>query len=61
MFLLRLLVVGGIIGMAVCALLYFATKDRRYLNFLKMGGKFVFVIAASIMLFLVFERLAIMI
>jgi cytochrome bd-type quinol oxidase subunit 1 len=56
-FLLRVLVVGGFIFLAVSLVLYAFTKDRRYLQFAKFTGKFVAIIAASILLFFLFERL----
>jgi hypothetical protein len=57
MLLLRILVVGGVILLAVSLLLFAFTKDRRYLQFAKLTGKFVVIIAASILLFFLFERL----
>ncbi len=57
MLLLRILVVGGLIVLAMSGLLYAFTKDKRYLQFMKYTGKFVFVIFAAIMLFMLFERL----
>jgi hypothetical protein len=55
--LLRILVVGGLILLAVSGLLYAFTKDRRYLQFLKVGAKFVAILVAAILLFMLFERL----
>lgn len=57
MFLLRVLVVGGVIFLAVSLLMWAFTKDRRYLHVSKLIAKFVLIIAASIVLFLLFERM----
>jgi hypothetical protein len=61
MLLLRILVVGGLILLAVSGVMYAFTKDRRYLQFLKTGGKFVFVLVLSILLFMLFERLVLIV
>jgi hypothetical protein len=60
MLLLRFLVVGGLIVLAMSGLMYAFTKDRRYLQFLVVGAKFVFTLVAAILLFMVFERLVLL-
>jgi hypothetical protein len=60
MLLLRFLVVGGLIVLAMSGLMYAFTKDRRYLQLLVVGAKFVFTLVAAILLFMVFERLVLL-
>lgn len=57
MLLLRILVVAGIVLLGVSMVVFAFTKDRRYLQFAKFVGKMVLILAASILLFLLFERL----
>jgi hypothetical protein len=57
MFLLRFLVVGGLILLAVSGVMYAFTREPRYLQFVKVVGKFVLVLALAILLFMLFERL----
>jgi hypothetical protein len=57
MFVLRFLVVGGLILLAISGLMYAFTKDVRYFQFLKVAGKFVIVLVLAILLFMLFERL----
>jgi hypothetical protein len=57
MFLLRFLVVGGLILLAVAGVMYAFTRDRRYFQFVKVVGKFVLVLVLAILLFMLFERL----
>jgi hypothetical protein len=61
MLLLRFLVVGGLILLALSGVMYAFTKDKRYLQFLKVAGKFVFVLVLSILLFMLFERLVLVV
>ncbi len=57
MLFLRFLVVGGLILLAVTGVMYAVTKDLRYLQFVKVAGKFVLVLVLAILLFMLFERL----
>jgi len=55
--LVRLLLFLSLAAIAVSALLYLYTKDRRYLRFIGQVLKFALVILAVILIFFAFERI----
>ena len=57
MILVRLLLFLSLAAIAVAALLYLYTKDRRYLRFIGQVLKFALVILAVILIFFAFERI----
>ena len=57
MILVRLLLFLSLAAIAVSALLYLYTKDRRYLRFIGQVLKFALVILAVILIFFAFERI----
>jgi hypothetical protein len=59
--LVRLLLFLAIGAIVVAALLYLFTKDRRYLRFVVLVVKFTIYLLAGVLLFLLFERLVIMV
>jgi hypothetical protein len=59
--LVRLLLVLAIGCIVVAGLLYVFTRDRRYLRFLVQVAKFTIWLLAGVMLFVLFERLVIMV
>lgn len=61
MVLVRLLLVLAIGAILVAGLLYLFTRDRRYLRFLVLVAKFTVWLLAGVLLFLLFERLVIMV
>ena len=61
MLLVRLLLFLAIGAIVVAALLYLFTKDRRYLRFVVLVVKFTIYLLAGVLLFLLFERLVIMV
>lgn len=61
MVLVRLLLFLAIGAIVVAALLYLFTKDRRYLRFVVQVVKFTIYLLAGVLLFLLFERLVIMV
>ena len=57
MILVRLLLFLALAAMAVSAVMYLFTKDRRYLRFIGQVVKFTLVILAVVLIFYAFERL----
>ena len=57
MILVRLLLFLSLAAIAVSALLYLYTKDRRYLRFIGQVLKFALVILAVILVYFAFERI----
>ena len=57
MILVRLLLFLALAAMAVSAVMYLFTKDRRYLRFIWQVVKFTMVILAVVLIFYAFERL----
>ena len=57
MILVRLLLFLALAAMAVSAVMYLFTKDRRYLRFIWQVVKFTLVILAVVLIFYAFERL----
>jgi hypothetical protein len=55
--LVRLLLFLALAAIAVAALMFMVSKDRRYLRFIWQVGKFSVVILAVVLLFFAFERL----
>jgi len=55
--LVRLLLFLSLAAIAVSALLYLYTKDRRYLRFIGQVLKFALVLFAVILIFFAFERI----
>jgi hypothetical protein len=55
--LVRLLLFLALAAMAVSAVMYLFTKDRRYLRFIWQVVKFTLVILAVVLIFYAFERL----
>jgi len=55
--LVRLLLFLALAAMAVSAVMYLFTKDRRYLRFIGQVVKFTLVILAVVLIFYAFERL----
>ncbi len=59
MLLLRILLVLALITLAVSGLLYFFTRDKRYLRFIGMTLKYFIFLMIGVFAFLALERLAI--
>ena len=57
MILVRLLLFLSLAAIAVSALLYLYSKDRRYLRFIGQVLKFALVILAVILVYFAFERI----
>ncbi len=57
MILVRLLLFLALAAIAVSALMYLFSKDRRYLRFIWQVLKFTLVILAVVLIFFAFERL----
>ena len=57
MILVRLLLFLALAAIAVSALLYLYSKDRRYLRFIGQVLKFALVLFAVILIFFAFERI----
>ena len=57
MILVRLLLFLSLAAIAVSALLYLYSKDRRYLRFIGQVLKFTIVILAVVLIFFAFERI----
>ncbi len=57
----RLLLFLAIATVVVSALLYLFTKDRRYLRFLVQVVKVTIYLLAGVMLFVLFERLVLLV
>ena len=57
MILVRLLLFLALAAIAVSALMYLYSKDRRYLRFIWQVLKFTLVILAVVLIFFAFERL----
>jgi len=55
--LVRLLLFLALAAIAVSALMYLYSKDRRYLRFIWQAVKFTIVILAVVLIFYAFERL----
>jgi hypothetical protein len=55
--LVRLLLFLALAAIAVAALMFLVSKDRRYLRFIWQVGKFSVVILAVVLLFFAFQRL----
>jgi hypothetical protein len=55
--LVRLLLFLALAAIAVAALMFLISKDRRYLRFIWQVGKFSVVILAVVLLFFAFQRL----
>ena len=60
MLLLRILLVLALITLAVSALLYFFTRDKRYLRFIGMTLKYFIFLMIGVFAFLALERFAIL-
>ena len=58
MLLLRILLVLSLITLAVSGLLYFFTRDRRYLRFIGLTLKYFIFIMVGVFAFLALERFA---
>ena len=58
MLLLRILLVLSLITLAVSGLLYFFTRDRKYLRFIGMTLKYFIFIMVGVFAFLALERFA---
>lgn len=57
MILVRLLLFLALAAMAVSAVMYLFTKDRRYLRFIWQVVKFTLIILAVVLIFFAFERI----
>ena len=57
MILVRLLLFLALAAIAVAAVMYLFSKDRRYLRFIWQVIKFTIVILAVVLIFFAFERL----
>ena len=57
MVLVRLLLFLALAAIAVAALLYLFTRDRRYLRFIGQVLKFTVVLLAIVLVFFAFERI----
>ena len=57
MILVRLLLFLALAAIAVSAVMYLFTRDRRYLRFIWQVVKFTLVILAVVLIFFAFERL----
>ena len=57
MILVRLLLFLALAAIAVAAVMYLFSKDRRYLRFIWQVVKFTIVILAVVLIFYAFERL----
>ena len=57
MILVRLLLFLALAAMAVAAVMYLFSKDRRYLRFIWQVVKFTVVILAVVLVFFAFERI----
>ena len=57
MILVRLLLFLSVAAIAVAAVMYLFSKDRRYLRFIWQVVKFTIVILAVVLIFFAFERL----
>lgn len=57
MILVRLLLYFALSAIAVAAVLFLFTKDRRYLRFIGQVGKSTVVIGVVVLLFFAFERI----
>ena len=57
MILVRLLLFLSLAAIAVAAVMYLFSKDRRYLRFIGQVVKFTIVILAVVLIFYAFERL----
>ena len=57
MILVRLLLFLALAAIAVSAVMYLFTRDRRYLRFIWQVVKFTIVILAVVLIFFAFERL----
>jgi len=55
--LVRLLLFLALAAMAVSAVMYLFTKDRRYLRFIWQVVKFTLIILAVVLIFFAFERI----
>jgi len=55
--LVRLLLFLALAAMAVSAVMYLLTKDRRYLRFIWQVVKFTLIILAVVLIFFAFERI----
>ena len=58
MLLLRILLVLSLITLAVSGLLYFFTRDKRYIRFIGLTLKFFIFIMIGVFAFLALERVA---
>lgn len=61
MLLLRILLVLSLIALGVAALLYFFTRDRRYLRFIGLTLKYFIFLMLGVFAFLALERLALIV
>ena len=59
MILVRLLLFLALAAIAVAAVLYLFSKDRRYLRFIWQVVKFTIVILAVVLVFFAFERIVV--
>ncbi len=57
MILVRLLLFLALAAIAVAAVMYIFSRDRRYLRFIWQAVKFTIVILAVVLIFYAFERL----
>ena len=57
MILVRLLLFLALAAIAVSAVMYLFTRDRRYLRFIWQTVKFTLVILAVVLIFFAFERI----
>ena len=57
MLLVRLLLFLALAAIGVAGLLFFYTRDRRYLRFVGQVIKFTLILAVIVLLFFAFERL----
>ncbi|MCC7325909.1 MAG: hypothetical protein IT521_03785 [Burkholderiales bacterium] len=60
MLIVRLLLFLSIGTIVAAALLYLFKRDRRYLHFIVLVGKFTIYLLAGVLLFFLFERLVLM-
>lgn len=58
MLLLRIVFVLSLISLAVAAVMYFYTRDRRYLRFIGQTVKYVVFIMLGVLAFMALERFA---
>ena len=61
MLIVRLLLFLSVGTIVAAGLLYLFTRDRRYLRFVVLVGKFTIYLLAGVLLFFLFERLVLMV